>query len=565
MNTRLMLLAIALLSFGFSPKKALLEKANEAYQLKAYHLAIKYYEAYLRKQPACDAASAQLADCYWQTYQTNKSATIYQQYLQCPARQPEHYKRYAKVLRSLGQYDKAKEQLFIYAAFDEKEAVRLILSCDWAASQQTSATHRLDSLSQNSLAGDYGASFLNDQIIFSSSRIHAERVTFFPYADNLLYQFDRPEQIRKYGYQLPVAHPVRQAGNMGPIHFSPDGRLAAFSFNDFVEGSRPLLGNFSPLQLYWMEKDSSGQYSEPTAFEFNQAEVSAAYPSFSTTGDSLFFASDHEGGFGGYDLYLVTRLPNGNWSQPQNLGPEINTPGHEITPALSKDELFFASDYYKGMGGFDLFRAVVDEDGFLCIHQLGKGINSAGDDYGISFHESGQYAVLTSNRGGVKSGEDIYMLQAVEKGQTLSFAAQPVGQHAFTQAGSLLLSAQQRVKLDTDIARLATPTLRPLYHQAQTTVQLQLSEPAPNTTNQIVASAPVRSVEPSIILTPQFDGRSPYQIRVKTMKTGETFDESQLLQWGKLKQKTWKDFTIVFLHGYASKADASAALKSIQG
>lgn len=74
----------------------------------------------------------------------------------------------------------------------------------------------------------------------------------------------------------------------------------------------------------------------------------------------MVFASDREGGSGGYDLYY-SRFKNGNWETPVNLGPEINTSSDEYRPVLSGDEnftnmfLMFSSNRPNGMGGFDLY------------------------------------------------------------------------------------------------------------------------------------------------------------------------------------------------------------------
>jgi len=73
----------------------------------------------------------------------------------------------------------------------------------------------------------------------------------------------------------------------------------------------------------------------------------------------MFFASTREGGFGKSDIYLSI-FRDGQWGTPVNLGPQINTPGNELTPYLDTDgrTLFFASDYHPGFGGFDQFRSI---------------------------------------------------------------------------------------------------------------------------------------------------------------------------------------------------------------
>ena len=66
------------------------------------------------------------------------------------------------------------------------------------------------------------------------------------------------------------------------------------------------------------------------ALPFNLEGSSTLHPSISPSGERLFFASDRPGGFGGMDLYYVT-IKNGQYSEPINLGPDINTAGDEVS------------------------------------------------------------------------------------------------------------------------------------------------------------------------------------------------------------------------------------------
>lgn len=74
-------------------------------------------------------------------------------------------------------------------------------------------------------------------------------------------------------------------------------------------------------------------------------------------GKSFFFTSDRPGGYGGMDIYVTKRLPNGQWGIPINLGPKINTAKDEISPFIHPDgvTLFFSSKGHNSMGGFDIF------------------------------------------------------------------------------------------------------------------------------------------------------------------------------------------------------------------
>jgi hypothetical protein len=84
-------------------------------------------------------------------------------------------------------------------------------------------------------------------------------------------------------------------------------------------------------------------------------------------GNTLVFASDRPGGYGGFDLYY-SRFTNGKWGVPVNFGPEINSEYDEYRPVIfdegvdeMKNMMVFSSDRPGGKGGFDLYFAGVDK------------------------------------------------------------------------------------------------------------------------------------------------------------------------------------------------------------
>lgn len=81
------------------------------------------------------------------------------------------------------------------------------------------------------------------------------------------------------------------------------------------------------------------------------------HASLSPDGNTIYFTSDRDGGFGGLDIYKSTRNEKGKWSDAENLGPKINTPFNEETPFVSSDGkyLFFSSEGHNSMGGYDVF------------------------------------------------------------------------------------------------------------------------------------------------------------------------------------------------------------------
>lgn len=112
----------------------------------------------------------------------------------------------------------------------------------------------------------------------------------------------------------------------------------------------------------------------------------------------LFFSSDMEGGYGGFDLYYATRTGEGEYSNPVNLGETINGPGDEATPYYREGTLYFASTTHPGLGGFDIFYTTWDGTSWSPVLNMGRGYNTSYDDKSFTLDEEGYFGMLTSNR-----------------------------------------------------------------------------------------------------------------------------------------------------------------------
>lgn len=173
--------------------------------------------------------------------------------------------------------------------------------------------------------------------------------------------------------------------------FSTDGKTAY------------LFGNFQKNQLdgdiFSSVFDGKWQTPVPIA-EVNSPQVEA-HPM--VWQDSvMFFSSSREGGYGEFDIYVSIK-DNGVWGEPINLGPQINTPGSEQTPFLDYDgrTLFFASNHHPGFGGFDIFKAVRIGKGWQNWSDpdnLGMPVNSIRNDRHFFRVKDSNEAIFSSDR-----------------------------------------------------------------------------------------------------------------------------------------------------------------------
>ncbi len=168
-------------------------------------------------------------------------------------------------------------------------------------------------------------------------------------------------------------------------------------------------------KLYIADVAGENVWENIRPLPFANENSSITQCSVSDDGKTLYFASDRPGGFGGTDLY-VSYLYKGQWTYPINLGEKINTEGNEMFPFIhAEGHLYFASDGHPGMGGLDVFEAMLNkESSVIHIKNVGAPINSTEDDFGLILDKVKRHGYFTSNRDGGKGGNDIYKLEVLK-------------------------------------------------------------------------------------------------------------------------------------------------------
>jgi len=140
------------------------------------------------------------------------------------------------------------------------------------------------------------------------------------------------------------------------------------------------------------------RWREITPFEHNDERYSTMHPSLSPNGRFLFFSSNRRGGEGGYDIYVCTREGD-SWSAPVNLGPLVNTSGHEIMPYYqSTGRLFFSSNRHPGLGRYDIYLTEKVENYWAAPMNLGEPFNSKRNDISFTADNTLTEGYFASNR-----------------------------------------------------------------------------------------------------------------------------------------------------------------------
>jgi outer membrane protein OmpA-like peptidoglycan-associated protein len=147
---------------------------------------------------------------------------------------------------------------------------------------------------------------------------------------------------------------------------------------------------------------------------FNSEGYSTIHPAVSVQNRKLYFASDRPGGFGGMDLYYVDLLGNGNYSNPVNLGPDINTAANELFPFVHQEKyLFYSRKSDNGSLSPKLAINIVDIRWH--VMDLPAPFESDQDDFSFSLDPQLEYGLFSSNRYTGKGGDDLYAFKFTPK------------------------------------------------------------------------------------------------------------------------------------------------------
>mgnify|MGYP001316661296 CR=1 FL=1 len=204
--------------------------------------------------------------------------------------------------------------------------------------------------------------------------------------------------------------------NEGAYSLSSDSKEIFFASCNRVDG-------YGNCDLYYAEIINDSVWSEPINLGPSiNTKAWESQPSISLDNKFLFFSSNRDGGFGRRDIWCSIRLDKYNWSEPFNLGPNINTVKDEITPFIFYDsnKMYFASSGHIGMGGYDLFVSEFDNGFFEKATNLGFPINSNKDESSLIITKNNQKAFLASNRG-ENNDLDLYTFYLTENMKSNKF------------------------------------------------------------------------------------------------------------------------------------------------
>lgn len=214
----------------------------------------------------------------------------------------------------------------------------------------------------------------------------------------------------KTGTKVQFAGPKKNGRfNEGPICFSKDGKRVYYT-RDYDGKKGNVSGDGSINLGIFTAKIKDDKWIEEKQLSINNLNYSVGHPVITNDGKYLIFSSNMPGGKGGSDIYRAPILEGGDVGKPEPIPGEVNTPGHELFPAIgTNDELYFSSNDHESLGGLDIFMALYKGDTYTRITSVGHPINSTADDFAYSPGSSSK-GYFSTNRDG---SDDIYNFDQV--------------------------------------------------------------------------------------------------------------------------------------------------------
>lgn len=417
MKKLLILSLLFCLTSVFSQTK--LKKADKLFETMAYVDAAKAYEEYLETENKPSTQTVQnAADAYYYIGDDRNALKWYQKLYELQGENftDLYFFRYIQSLKGVTDYQKADRftREFLNRKGNQveidkyKNQKRQLDSLAGAKSLYT-----IKNLDINTSKSEFGTAFYGDKIVFSSSR---DTLNF----KDKLYSWNKQPFLNLYVaernaadgslFQETIFLPnIKGKYHEATVAFSSDLKTIFYTKN-MLKGKKLVVDNTQTNNFQLIKGTIEGDklVKEESVF-FNDKKYSVGHPALSEDGRWLFFASDMPGGYGQSDLYVVQIAEDGTMGSPQNLGPTINTMGHDAFPFFSNGKLYFSSEGHYGMGDLDVYVSTFTAPlQFSEPRNLGAPINSNKDDFSYIIDPEDKFGYFSSNRAQGKGDDDIY-------------------------------------------------------------------------------------------------------------------------------------------------------------
>lgn len=199
--------------------------------------------------------------------------------------------------------------------------------------------------------------------------------------------------------------------NISVATFTKDGKYMYFTTNnnDVGENKRGDFNTYN-LQLQRAEFVEGKGWTNFEVLPFCKKDYNYGHPSLSPDEKTLYFVANIDGTRGRTDIFKVSVNNHTTYGEPIQLNETINSPRTEIYTFVSADnKLYFSSNREGGFGGYDIYSYDLNStDQNQIPAALPKPINSIGEDFSFYLKDDLKSGFLTSRRTKGKGRDDLY-------------------------------------------------------------------------------------------------------------------------------------------------------------
>lgn len=371
-----------------------LKEGDKLSDMGLYAKAEPFYLKAIAASKSYRTAYQRIGNVYLQTKQYKKAYDALNNVIKIGGDFPnEVYFKMAQTCFALGKFKEADDFVFQYSAVPKMSAARKQelqeLKDNLAFAKEATATTNYEFTAKS--VGE-GINTINHEY-FPSLTADGEKLFFTRNIISTISQEDifqsNKTQDNTWDKSTSISNNINTSQNEGAQSISADGRKLYLTLCEHQ-------GGYGSCDIYVSERVGN-EWSQPKNLgpQIN-TEAKETQPCISADGMALYFVSSRPGGYGKLDIYMCYKKPDGNWANPINLGSEVNSAGIDERPFIHPDNntLYFSSDGRKGFGNGDLYMAK--------RHQLGSKWNEAvnmGFPINSFYYEGGVFVTTDGSKG----------------------------------------------------------------------------------------------------------------------------------------------------------------------
>lgn len=254
------------------------------------------------------------------------------------------------------------------------------------------------SLLESNLGNNINSPFNNVNPVVSADESVIIFVSELRFYDGIFYAVKRNNRwlpARNISLEFESENPLR------PVDISSGGKTVYLVRND------------NDIYNIYSSHFQDGRWTAVKPVSAINSRFNETHATISSDGNTIYFTSNRDGGAGEYDIYYAQKNDEGEWSEPINMGANINTPFEEATPFITEDgnRLYFSSKGHYNIGGHDIF--YVDKQGETWSEPVNMGypFNTTDDDIFFYPLGDGTVAYYSKYKETGYGENDIYRIQ----------------------------------------------------------------------------------------------------------------------------------------------------------